>query len=169
MISVVSSPDYEPRGTGLTKQSYHGPQTFTRSLSQGVWPAKLSDLHVKRIVESQNGAGATWYWSDQEVSMIVLESKNGNKGTLHQKSDNNFCATHTLRMRILVSLYCMYHFLLHDTHTLHNTILLALSPGPSQILSRSHGEKSGEGLGSKLHHGLEMVDSVSTNRVHVTY
>ena len=100
MISVVSSPDYEPRCTGLMKQSYHGPQTFTRSLSQGVWPARLSDLHVKRIVVSQNGAGATWYWSDQEVSMIVLESKNGNKGTLHQKSDNNFCATHTLRMRI---------------------------------------------------------------------
>ena len=50
---------------------------------------------------------------------------------------------------------------------------LASSPGHSQILSRSHGEKSGEGLGSKLCHGLEMVDSVSTNRVHhfrsVTY
>ena len=39
--------------------------------------------------------------------------------------------------------------------------LLASSPGPSQILSRSHGEKSGEGLGSKLRHGPEMVDSVS--------
>ena len=46
---------------------------------------------------------------------------------------------------------------------------VASSPGPSQILSRSHGEKSGEGLGSKLRHGPEMVDSVSTNRVHVTY
>ena len=32
----------------------------------------------------------------------------------------------------------------------------------SQILSRSRGEKSGEGLGSKLCHGPEMVDSVST-------
>jgi len=40
---------------------------------------------------------------------------------------------------------------------------LALSPGYSQILSRSRGEKSGEGLGAKLRHGLEMVDSVSTN------
>ena len=49
------------------------------------------------------------------------------------------------------------------------TITLALSPGHSQILSRSRGEKSGEGLGSKLRHGPEMVDSVSTNRVHVTY
>ena len=47
--------------------------------------------------------------------------------------------------------------------------LLASYPGHSQILSRSRGEKSGEGLGAKLCHGLEMVDSVSTNRVHVTY
>ena len=37
-------------------------------------------------------------------------------------------------------------------------LLVASSPGHSQILSRSHSEKSGEGLGSKLHHGLEMVD-----------
>ena len=36
-------------------------------------------------------------------------------------------------------------------------------------LSRSHGEKSGEGLGSKLCHGTEMVDLVSTNWVHITY
>ena len=43
------------------------------------------------------------------------------------------------------------------------TILLASSPGHTQILSRSHGEKSGEGLGSKLCHGPEMVDSVCTN------
>ena len=39
---------------------------------------------------------------------------------------------------------------------------VASSSGPSQILSRSRGEKSGEGLGAKLRHGLEMVDSVST-------
>ena len=45
---------------------------------------------------------------------------------------------------------------------------VALSPGPSQILSLSRGEKSGECLGSKLRHGPEMVDSVSTNQVHVT-
>ena len=42
--------------------------------------------------------------------------------------------------------------------------MLASSPGHSQILSRSRGEKSGEGLGSKLCHGPEMVDSASTNR-----
>ena len=47
------------------------------------------------------------------------------------------------------------------------TSMLASSPGPSQILSRCCGEKSGEGLGSKLRHGPEMVDSVSTNRVHI--
>ena len=47
--------------------------------------------------------------------------------------------------------------------------ILASSPGPSQVLPRSRGEKSWEGLGSKLCHGAEMVDSVSTNRVHITY
>ena len=46
---------------------------------------------------------------------------------------------------------------------------VASSPGPSQILSRSRGEKLGEVLGAKLRHGPEMVDSVSKNRVHVTY
>ena len=39
--------------------------------------------------------------------------------------------------------------------------ILASSPGPSHILSRCREEKSGESLGSKLHHELEMVDSVS--------
>ena len=39
---------------------------------------------------------------------------------------------------------------------------LASSPGHSQILSRSRGEKSGEGLVPRLRHGPEMVDSVST-------
>ena len=41
-------------------------------------------------------------------------------------------------------------------------IIVASSPGHSQILSRSRGAKSVEGLGSLLHHGPEMVDSVST-------
>ena len=39
---------------------------------------------------------------------------------------------------------------------------IASSPGHSQILSRSRGEKSGEGLVPLLRHGSEMVDSVST-------
>ena len=39
---------------------------------------------------------------------------------------------------------------------------VASSPGHSQILSRSLGEKSGEGLVPLLRHGLEMVDLVST-------
>jgi len=42
------------------------------------------------------------------------------------------------------------------------TIGIASSPGHSQILSCSLGEKSGEGLGSLLHYEPEMVDSVST-------
>ena len=46
---------------------------------------------------------------------------------------------------------------------LEGSLVLASSPGHSQILSRSCGEKSGEGLGAKLRHGPEMVDSVSTN------
>ena len=41
---------------------------------------------------------------------------------------------------------------------------IASSPGHSQILFLSRGKISGEGMGSKLHHRLEMVDSVSTNR-----
>ena len=36
------------------------------------------------------------------------------------------------------------------------------------MLSRSRGEKLGEGLETKLRHGLEMVDSISTYRVHIT-
>ena len=44
---------------------------------------------------------------------------------------------------------------------------LVLRPLPD--FSRSRGEISGESLGSKLRHRPEMVDSVSTNRVHVTY
>ena len=43
-----------------------------------------------------------------------------------------------------------------------HTNKLASSPGHSQILSRSRGEKSGEGLVPLLRHGPEMVDSVST-------
>ena len=39
---------------------------------------------------------------------------------------------------------------------------IASSPGHSQILSRSRGEKSGEGLVPLLRHRPEMVDSVST-------
>ena len=38
----------------------------------------------------------------------------------------------------------------------------SLSPGHSQILSRSRGKKSGEGLGSLLRHRLKKVDLVST-------
>ena len=43
----------------------------------------------------------------------------------------------------------------------HTGLLVASSPGHSQILSCSHGKKSGEGLGSKLRHGPEVVESVS--------
>ena len=39
---------------------------------------------------------------------------------------------------------------------LDRSLHVASSPGHSQILSRSREEKLGEGLGSKLCHGLEM-------------
>ena len=44
--------------------------------------------------------------------------------------------------------------------TVHDRQCIASSSGHSQILSHSRGEKLGEGLGSKLRHGPEMVDSV---------
>ena len=56
-----------------------------------------------------------------------------------------------------------------DKDRVIRAMYVASSLGPSQMLSCSRGEKPGEDLGSKLHHGLEMVDLVSTNRVHVTY
>ena len=40
-------------------------------------------------------------------------------------------------------------------------LLLASSPGHSQILFRSRGEKLGEGLIPLLRHEPEMVDSIS--------
>ena len=40
-------------------------------------------------------------------------------------------------------------------------LMVASSPGHSQIVSRSRGEKSGVGLGSLLCHRPEMVDTVS--------
>ena len=48
--------------------------------------------------------------------------------------------------------------------TLHITTILAVVsfPGQSQILSHSHGDKLGEGLVPLLHHGLELMDSVSS-------
>ena len=46
---------------------------------------------------------------------------------------------------------------------LFHSEVLALSPGHSEILSHSHGEKSGEGLVPILRHGPEMVDSVSND------
>lgn len=71
------------------------------------------------------------------------------------------------RYQVYVSiLTCMYFVHVHTWN-------LASSPGPSQILSRSHGDKWGEGLGLKLRRGPEMVDSVTnhdstlrTNQVH---
>ena len=43
-------------------------------------------------------------------------------------------------------------FYLHRRAIRVSNGLVASSPGPSQILSHSHGEKSGEGLGSKICH-----------------
>ena len=52
---------------------------------------------------------------------------------------------------------------------IYTCLELASSPGHAQILSHSHGERSGEGLGTLLYHRPEMADSVSMNLVHITY
>jgi len=47
---------------------------------------------------------------------------------------------------------------------------ISLVPRPlPDFISQLWKKKSGEGLGAKLCHGLEIVESVSTNQVHVTY
>ena len=47
--------------------------------------------------------------------------------------------------------------------------VFSLVPRPLPDFISQLWRKSGEGMGSKLRHRLEMVDSVSTNRVHVMY
>ena len=49
-----------------------------------------------------------------------------------------------------------------QTHITKHGHHVASSPAHSQILSCSRGENTGEGLGSKLRHGPEMVDLVCT-------
>ena len=46
--------------------------------------------------------------------------------------------------------------------------ICSLVPKPLPDFISQPWRKSGEGLASLLHHGLEIVDSVSTDRVHVT-
>ena len=53
--------------------------------------------------------------------------------------------------------------ILGESLVLRYEVIVASSPGHSQILSCSHREKLGEGLGSKLRHEQEMVDMVCTN------
>ena len=60
--------------------------------------------------------------------------------------------------RVTECLLAYYRCFRMSTRLLHSLV-----SRPPQILSHSHGEKSGEGLGSKLRHGPEMVDSVSTS------
>ena len=57
---------------------------------------------------------------------------------------------------------CVFkHFVLLERYCFASRTELASSPGHSQILSCSRGEKSGEGLVPILRHGPEMVDSIS--------
>ena len=53
--------------------------------------------------------------------------------------------------------------LAHPAACLEQSRSIASSPGHSHVFTGSHGEISGEGLGSKLCHRPEMVDSVNTN------
>ena len=79
-------------------------------------------------------------------------------------------------MDIVYTYFTVLSSSLQKSHTIHykcvmvyiyilssSTIQVCVvsSAGYSQILSCSRGEKSGEGLGWKLRHGPEMVDSVS--------
>ena len=90
------------------------------------------------------GGGGGWKKREREI--------NSSAATRECYSYHNF----------LLSAMLVYNY--KDAPILSIAVRLASSPGHSQILSHSRGEKSGEGLGSKLHHGSEMVDSVSTNR-----
>ena len=79
-VSVVSSPYYELRSTSLTTRRSRRDRASWNGAGQGhVVLVRLGgDRHVKKIVQEPK-------WSGSGLSMIVLESKNGNKGTLHQK------------------------------------------------------------------------------------
>ena len=108
------------------------------------------------------------------------------QGQLVEEREYLVCLTHAAQS--VMNSSCTKCFLVLKLTSFRLTILLILEaaipvdkdrvirvmyvasfPGPSQMLSCSRGEKSGEDLGSKLHHGPEMVDSVSTNQVHITY
>ena len=64
---------------------------------------------------------------------------------------------------------CGNYMWAHDEEASLSLQIEAFPPGHSQILSSSHGEKLGEGLGSLLCDRPEMVDSDHTNEVHITY
>ena len=65
----------------------------------------------------------------------------------------------------VVLLLCnKWSFLEYIISVMENRMTLSSSPGHYQFLSHSRGEKLGEGLGSLLRHGPEMVDLVSMLR-----
>ena len=81
-VSLVSSPYYEPHSTGLTmRQSRRDCDESRNGAGQGrVVLVRLGgDRRMKKIMREPK-------WSGSSLSVIVLESDNGNKGTLREKA-----------------------------------------------------------------------------------
>ena len=81
-VSLVSSPYYEPHSTGLTMRQLRRDCDESRNgAGQGhVVLVRLGgDRRMKKIMREPK-------WSGSSLSVIVLESDNGNKGTLREKA-----------------------------------------------------------------------------------
>ena len=111
---------------------------------------RMGSSHSARITPSMDScAKFIWYF--------FIPSRSSSLRTWNRWTNNQRATTTKIKnsMDVCITAYCVG--------------ILALSTGHSQILSRSHEGKSGEGLGSLLHHGPEMVDTVSTNQVRIMY
>ena len=93
-----------------------------------------------------------WLWQDHAVALHPGSSEIGEWSGYYPGSSP----------RVQRTQHTWQGCWVHATGGMKHCRQLASSPGHFQILSRSRGEKSGEGLGSKLRHGPEMVDLVST-------
>ena len=80
-VSVVLSPDYEPRSTGLTTRRSR--RDCARVEVGGPGPRGIG-LTRRRLMCEKDCARAEMEWASG-LSVVVLESKNENKETLHQK------------------------------------------------------------------------------------
>ena len=79
-VSVVSSPDYYPHGTGPTRRRSNDHARARAAIE--LWPYGTGPSR-RRSTCAKDRARAKWGTSSPSV--IVLKSKDGNKETLHQK------------------------------------------------------------------------------------